>query len=131
MIRAETYLAAAQKIKSEGFHPDLIFAHPGWGGALLLKGLWPSSLLCIYCEFYYRWNGADVGFDPEFVRANIADQCRVQLKNTNNLLHFEVADAGLSPTPWQESLLPNFFKEKITVIHDGIQTHLVCPSDKA
>ena len=131
VIRAETYLSAAQKIKSGVFFPNLNFAHPGWGEALFLKALWPSSLLCIYSEFYYCSNGADVWFDPEFVRASIANQCRLGLKNTNNLLHFEAADAGLSPMQWQASTFPNFFKKKITVIYDGIQTHFLCPSDEA
>jgi hypothetical protein len=40
----------------------------------------------------------------------------------NNLLHFELADAGMSPTHWQASTFPEPFKHKITVVHDGIDT---------
>ena len=130
VIRADACLVAAQKIQSEGFTPNLIFAHPGWGESLFLKELWPSSILCIYCEFYYLLEGADVGFDPEFMHASIADQCRLRLKNTNNLLHFVAADAGLSPTRWQARTFPDFFKEKIEVIHDGIRTDIVRPDNE-
>jgi glycosyltransferase involved in cell wall biosynthesis len=46
----------------------------------------------------------------------------------NNLLHFEVADAGISPTQWQASTFPDPFKQKITVVHDGIDTQAVAPN---
>src|SRR5262245_11037609 len=29
--------AGAQQLRREGFRPDVVFAHPGWGDALLLK----------------------------------------------------------------------------------------------
>jgi glycosyltransferase involved in cell wall biosynthesis len=50
------------------------------------------------------------------------------MKNTNNLLHFEIADAGISPTHWQASTFPASFREKITVIHDGIDTEAIAPN---
>jgi glycosyltransferase involved in cell wall biosynthesis len=46
----------------------------------------------------------------------------------NNLLHFEVADAGISPTHWQASTFPEPFKNKISVVHDGIDTQAVAPN---
>jgi len=42
-------------------------------------------------------------------------------------LHFEVADAGISPTHWQASTFPEPFRSKITVVHDGIDTAAVMP----
>jgi len=54
--------------------------------------------------------------------------CRLRLKNLNNLLHFEVADAGISPTHWQASTFPEPFRSKITVVHDGIDTVSVAPN---
>jgi glycosyltransferase involved in cell wall biosynthesis len=49
------------------------------------------------------------------------------MKNLNNMLHFEVADAGLSPTRWQAGTFPEPFRSKISVMHDGIDTNLVVP----
>jgi glycosyltransferase involved in cell wall biosynthesis len=69
-----------------------------------------------------------VGFDPEFPPTDAGDVCRVRLKNLNNLLHFEVADAGISPTHWQASTFPQTFRPKITVVHDGIDTTAVAPN---
>ncbi|HEY7803957.1 MAG TPA: glycosyltransferase, partial [Orrella sp.] len=85
----------------------------------------------MYCEFYYADQGTDVGFDPEFASHDPSDACRLRMKNVNNLLHFEVADAGISPTEWQKSTFPLPFREKIDVVHDGIQTDLLKPNANA
>jgi glycosyltransferase involved in cell wall biosynthesis len=94
---------------------------------LFLKDVWPEAKLAIYCEFFYHPQGADVGFDPEFPARDEGEVCRLRLKNLNNLLHFEVADAGISPTHWQASTFPEPFSSKITVVHDGIDTQAVAP----
>src|SRR5690606_23323627 len=102
--------------------------HPGWGESLFLKEIWPKAKLGIYCEFFYHPSGNDVGFDPEFANDDAGDRCRVALKNINNLLHFETADAGLSPTHWQASTFPLPFRDHITVVHDGIDTDTLTPN---
>jgi glycosyltransferase involved in cell wall biosynthesis len=131
-IRGEACLLAAKSLAANGYTPDVIIAHPGWGESLFLKEVWPSAKLGIYCEFYYSSEGQDVGFDPEFPNSNpLSNNCRLKLKNLNNLLHFGIADAGLSPTNWQASTFPNEFRNKISVIHDGIDTRKICPDENA
>ncbi len=127
VIRGEAAFKAALRMKAEGIRPDVIVAHPGWGESLFLKEVWPDTRLGIYCEFFYRADGADVGFDPEFPAQDTGDGCRLKLKNINNWLHFEIADAGISPTQWQASTFPEGFRRKISVIHDGIDTDAVQP----
>jgi glycosyltransferase involved in cell wall biosynthesis len=128
IIRAEACFRSALNLKAKGFVPDLIVAHHGWGESLFLKEVWPQAKLGIYCEFFYHPQGADVGFDPEFSALDEGEVCRLRLKNLNNLLHFEVADAGISPTHWQASTFPESFRKKITVVHDGIDTEAVVPN---
>lgn len=127
-IRGEACFKAALQLRAQGFTPGIIIAHPGWGESLFLKDVWPQAKLGIYCEFYYHPKGADVGFDPEFPAKDAGDVCRLRLKNLNNLLHFEVADAGISPTHWQASTFPEPFRNRITVVHDGIDTEAVAPN---
>lgn len=126
-IRGEACFRAALALKDQGYQPDRIIAHPGWGESLFVKEVWPQARLGIYCEFYYHASGADVGFDPEFPASDQVEPCRILLKNSNNLLHFESADDGISPTHWQASTFPERFRSRITVIHDGIDTDLVAP----
>ena len=129
VIRAQACLEAARKLAAAGYKPDVILAHPGWGESLFLKEVWPQARLGIYCEFHYAAAGADVGFDPEFPGPAPNDEpCRIRLKNLNNLMHYQLADAGISPTHWQASTFPEPFRQRISVIHDGIDTNLLKPN---
>jgi len=130
LIRAEACFKKALEMKDEGFTPDLIIAHHGWGESLFLKDVWPHAKLGLYCEFYYNPIGADVGFDPEFPATESTEVCRLKMRNINNLMHFQIADAGISPTSWQANSFPADFKNKISVIHDGIDTATVMPNDQ-
>jgi len=128
VIRGEACLRAALELSKQGYIPDVIVAHPGWGESLFLKEVWPEAKLKLYCEFFYHARGADVGFDPEYSSSDPADAGRVTLKNANMLLQFQQADAGISPTHWQASTFPQHIREKITVIHDGIDTEVLQPN---
>jgi len=127
-IRGEACLKAALALKDQGYTPEVIVAHPGWGESLFLKEVWPEAKIKLYCEFFYHARGADVGFDPEFSASDPADAGRVTLKNANMLLQFQNADEGLSPTYWQASTFPPHIRDKITVIHDGIDTEVLSPN---
>lgn len=127
VIRAEACLRAAMSLKNQGYEPEIIVAHPGWGESLFLKEVWPDSKLKLYCEFFYHPRGTDVGFDPEFSSTDLLEAGRVILKNANLLLQFQQADAAISPTYWQASVFPKHIREKITVIHDGIDTEALKP----
>lgn len=129
-IRGEACFLAALKLKNEGFSPDRIIAHPGWGESLFLKEVWPKARLGIYCEFYYNLEGSDVGFDPEHSVVREDEGCRLRLRNINNLMHFDIAEAGLSPTQWQKSTFPDAFKDKISVVHEGIDTDVLKPNNQ-
>ena len=128
VIRGEACLRAALELSKQGYIPDVIVAHPGWGESLFLKEVWPEAKLKLYCEFFYHARGADVGFDPEFSSSDPADAGRVTLKNANILLQFQQADAGISPTHWQASTFPEHISKKISVIHDGIDTEVLSPN---
>lgn len=131
LIRAEACLRAAETLAKTGYKPDLICAHPGWGEALFLKELWPEVPQLHYLEFFYRSEGQDVGFDPEFSQPDIDSRARLVAKNANNLLSLESMDAGICPTVWQYSTLPSSYQNKIKVIHDGIDTVNLQPNANA
>ncbi|MDT9547504.1 MAG: glycosyltransferase family 4 protein [Chlorobium phaeovibrioides] len=132
VIRGEACFHAARQLRGEGFCPDVVIAHSGWGEPLFIKEVWPQARLGVYSEFFYHADGADVGFDPEFpVRDAALNACRLRMKNVNNLLHFDIADAAISPTHWQALSYPEPFRSKITVCHDGIDTDAVRPDPNA
>ncbi|MES2611217.1 MAG: glycosyltransferase family 4 protein [Pseudomonadota bacterium] len=127
LVRGEAAFRACLELQHQGFHPDVVIAHPGWGESLFIKEVWPEVRLAIYCEFFYQAQGADVGFDPEFPEGPFAG-ARMRAKNFNNLLHFDLADGGISPTRWQADAFPSPLRDRITVIHDGIDTDLLVPN---
>lgn len=131
VLRAEACAAAALKLKQEGFVPDVIVAHPGWGEAMFIKDVFPAAKLVVYCEYYYAAEGQDVGFDPELPPINFAQRCMLRMKNTANLHSLEIADAAISPTQWQKSTFPKWAQDKITVIHDGIDFERLRHNPKA
>ena len=128
VIRGQVAMKAALKMRDEhGFNPDVIFAHHGWGESLFLKEIWPRARMLLYTEWYYLLAGGDTGFDPEFQKCDANELARLRIKNSHNLLAMEMADAGISPTIWQRDSHPVWFRERIEVIHDGVNTSIARP----
>lgn len=130
-IRAFACTAAMRKLAAEGFRPDLIVSHPGWGENLFCKDVWPEAVLVAYGEFYYRAAGGDYAFDPEFSRDTPEGRMRLRLRNTALLHSYAAADGILCPTPWQRSCLPADVQHKAVTIFDGIDTRLAAPDPTA
>jgi glycosyltransferase involved in cell wall biosynthesis len=131
VIRGEASAMAALELRRQGFLPDIICAHPGWGEALFLKDVFPEAQLLSFIEFYYRTQGADFGFDPEFAEDEVASRCRLRMKNANSLLNIDASDWCISPTRWQASTVPERYRDRISVVHDGIDTDRVRPNPQA
>ncbi|MCW9043368.1 MAG: glycosyltransferase [Pseudopelagicola sp.] len=132
LLRGESCYLAARELKAQGFQPDLIVAHPGWGESMFLRDLWPEARIGLYYELYYAAREGDLGFDPEFPqKMPEVEAMRLRLKNLNNMMHLEVGDMGISPTEFQANSFPEAFRDRITVIHDGIDTEHVVPNPDA
>lgn len=132
VIRAENCFNAAIQLRDQGFSPDVILAHHGWGEPMFLKDVWPTARIGIYCEYYYGSENSDTAFDPEFCTGiSEKEPLRLRLRNLNNTLHFDIAAGGISPTLFQADTFPPPFRDNIRVIHDGIDTAHVCPNPEA
>lgn len=119
----------AEKLKQSGFRPDVVLAHIGWGGAAFLKEIFPEAPLLLYCEFFYRAQGADTGFDPEFPKREGALGARTI--NAPLLMALDASDHGVTPTKWQHRQFPSVYRPHISVVHDGIDTDVACPAPDA
>jgi len=128
--RGQTVTRVCLDLKSRGFVPDWIIAHPGWGETLFLKDVFPDAHLVSFLEFYYRAEGGDVGFDPEFP-SDFETPFRLRIKNTHLLHDLVTCDEALAPTQWQASQAPKLFQPKIRVMHDGIRTDIAQPNPNA
>jgi glycosyltransferase involved in cell wall biosynthesis len=124
--RGKAVAAVAEALRRGGFRPDVVLAHIGWGEALFLKDVFPDAKLLLYAEFFYRASGSDTGFDPEFPPSPAA-RPRLRLMNAPLLMALEACDWAQVPTRWQQRQFPAGYAERMTVVHDGIDTELARP----
>jgi len=118
-LHGQAVARAMLALRSKGFVPDAILAHPGWGESLYTKDVYPDARLVHFCEWYYHAEGADLGFDPEFP-LTFDDRARIRTWNALHALNLVQCDAAVTPTEWQRSRHPEVFRKKITVQHEGI-----------
>ena len=130
VVRGQQVARVLQDLKKAGFTPDVVYAHPGWGEALHVKDVFPDARLIVYGEFYFKAEGRDVGFDPEFPVE--PDQAlRIRIRNMSHLASMEAADAITTATAWQKSCLPESLQHRVVQVHDGIDTKRARPDPGA
>lgn len=130
VLEAQGVYRIAQKLKDQGFYPDVVYGHSGWGPTLFMKDIFPKATLICYFEWFYNAYGSDASFDPSDP-INADDEARIRIKNAPILLDLATCDRGLSPTNWQRSQFPQEFHSKIKVHHDGIDTSYFQPIPNA
>lgn len=122
--RGQATARAAAALKAQGFTPDLVCCHPGWGEGLFLRDVFPEAKLLCYFEFFYSAQGADVGFETGGV-VDLDEAARVRIMNANHLLCLDAADWGHTPTRWQHSRFPLWARDRISVMHEGVDTDMI------
>lgn len=126
MARAAAAAEAAGRLKALGYRPDIVIGHHGWGELLDMRDVWPDVPVLGYFEFFYRTEGLDVGFDPEFPLPPSA-LAAVRAKNAVNLLALTNPGAGQTPTWFQHATYPAWAQARITVVPEGVDLDLCRP----
>ncbi len=121
---------ACLSLRKEGFTPDVIIGHVGWGELTFTKIVWPDVPVLGYFEYYFLAKGGSVGFDPEFP-ASPNVPFIMHARNAVNYINLETVDLGQSPTLWQRDTYPESFHSKIYTCHDGIRTDRLLPDPSA
>jgi glycosyltransferase involved in cell wall biosynthesis len=128
--RGQAVTRVCVELKQQGWTPDVVVCHPGWGEALFVKDVFPRARLVVFCEFWWAADGLDVGFDPEYP-ASFDDRLRIRIKNSVLMQSLLAADDGVTPTAWQHSVHPPELRHKIREIHEGIDTAYLTPDPQA
>jgi glycosyltransferase involved in cell wall biosynthesis len=118
---------AALKARPD-IRPDLIVGHSGFGSTLYLRDLYPGVPIVNYFEWFYLAERSELDFRPEFPVSELG-RLRARTRNAMILLDLEACAAGYSPTRWQHGRLPEAFRPKVEVIHDGVDTDLWKPAN--
>ena len=126
VLTGQAVYRVAAELKSQGFVPDIIVGHSGWGTTLFMKDLFPSTPFLCYFEWFSRAHGSVADFDKS-ESLTPDDECRFRALNATMLTDLYSCDQGLSPTEYQKNQFPEEFRKKITVLHDGVDTDYFKP----
>ena len=130
VIRGEAVHGVVSNLSKNGWTPDVVVGHCGWGEMMFMREALPHARLLGFCEYYYLGQGSDVNFDPEFPSAADAPE-RCHARNMHLTESLLSCDWGVAPTHWQADLFPDNLRSRIKVIHDGIETDRLIPDDNA
>lgn len=119
---ARSFLAA----RTRGYRPDIVMAHSGWGAGLFAKDIWPDTHYIPYVEWWYNYPPVDSAFFPDF-EPDEDSRLRQRIRNAPMLIDIEAADRVIAPTRFQAAQFPPRLAERITVIHDGVDTDVHAP----
>lgn len=120
LLRAYAAADVAAVLKKDGFVPDLIVGHPGWGEMLMMGEIFPGVPQIAFGEFYYQSHGGDVNFDREFEPDSLPASMRVHAKNMGLALSYASAEIIVCPTPFQASTFPDGLRSRIRILHEGV-----------
>ncbi|WP_426957431.1 glycosyltransferase [Muricoccus radiodurans] len=140
LVRARPFHAAAARgertakealdLRREGFVPDVVCSHIGWGDTLFLKDVFPEAALLLYAEFFYSVVGADVGYEPG-KPATLQDALRIRGMNAPLLSAMHASDWGIAPTRWQRDRFPEWYRQRMSLVHEGVDTGECRPDPEA
>ena len=121
---------ALRQIVADGFTPDIVIGHVGWGELSFFREVLPDTPMIGFFEYFYSVTGGPVGFDPS---DTVSDHAPYMMHGHNvvPLVNIEAVDIGHSPTQWQRDRFPASFHDKIYVCHDGIRTDRLTPDKDA
>ncbi|MFN0089167.1 MAG: glycosyltransferase [Acidimicrobiales bacterium] len=112
------------QLAGNGFVPDVIYAHAGWGPALYVKELLPEVRLITYLEWYHRPDGEMAAYLPPLDDDN---RLRVRSLNMPALLELATSDWSVAPTELQRRQAPAIFQPRISVVHEGVDLDRFTP----
>ena len=119
VLEGQAVFRECQKLLEEGWIPDWIINHVGFGNGLYLSDVFPDAKRIGLFEWYYKSKDADVDFlrqgPVEYDRA-----LRLRTWNSQILLELADCDIGVVPTQWQLEQFPDHLGANLRVIHEGV-----------
>lgn len=112
---------------SKGFYLDVIMGH-SWGPVSFTKDVFPKAKLIAYIEWFYNSHNSDIDFIKE---PDIDTLAKTRYKNSHILVDLYTCDKVITPTEWQLQQIPEEFRSKAEIVHEGIDTEYFKPDENA
>ena len=118
---AEQYRKAMEQLAQNGWQPDVVVSHSGWGCGLHSAMVWPEAKRIAYVEWWFAAESPLYSFDP----ANRwwpgpGDGHSLRERNLALALELSEAQELVAPTKWQRQQLPDALQQRCRVIPDGV-----------
>ncbi|MDH4144168.1 MAG: glycosyltransferase [Acidimicrobiia bacterium] len=130
VLAGQAVLRTADDLRRQGFRPDVVVAHSGWGPAVFVKELFPACRMLTYLEWWFRPGEANLGYLPD-EGFDDDDALRNRTNNVQFLLDLAETDWVLTPTRFQADQVPAIFRRRLSVCHDGVDTTWFTPTSPA
>ncbi len=119
VLEGQAVYRAAQELIAQGWHPDWVVNHVGYGNGFYLSEAFPRARRIGLFEWYYNAFGADVDF-LQHGRVDPDRQLKLRTWNAQILLELGACHHWVTPTHWQRQQFPEPLREGFAVIHEGI-----------
>ena len=116
------FLKGMKKLKTDGWIPDIVISHAGWGCGVFAKDLFPNCLKIAYNEWWFSLEAPEYRYDYGNKWFNFTEKALQGARLRNLSLSYELceADAVVSPTKWQAKQLPKIIEKNTQIIHEGV-----------
>ncbi|MDO5484603.1 MAG: glycosyltransferase, partial [Desulfovibrionaceae bacterium] len=126
LARGERFADAMVALGREGFKPDVIYGHVGFGCCVYAPDIFPQAALMGYFEWFYS-SQADVRFFAGGKPVSLTTKAENRQSNMCTLSALQECVLGIAPTRWQFAQHPPEFAHKLHVLHDGVDTQFFSP----
>ena len=121
---------ACQQLRRQGWIADCVLFHSSWGEGLYLRDLFPQQRLVAYPELYGTAYAMGYGFDHSL--GPPTDALMLSMRHLNLMAEAAIADSDalICPTWHQRNSFPPHLRQRIQVIHEGVDLAKVFPNPK-
>lgn len=129
--RATRVAKICSQLNDQGWKPDCILAHSGWGETIALNLVWEHIRVIIWPELWVHPVHGGYGVDPELPSPDLSHSLDQLGRNSLTRAALDLADSWVMPTMHQARSLPKCFKDhRLHIIHEGINTDVASPNSE-
>ena len=132
LSRAPQVAHIATQWSKEGWVPDLILGHSGWGETLLMRNVFPNVPIVIWPELWVQAFHAGIQSPPLGPGPSLLQQADHMSRNSLTRAALSTASAWVLPTSYQAKSFPTEYQDdRMHIIHEGINVNVACPNPEA
>ena len=126
---ADRFRLAMEALRDDGWAPEVVISHSGWGCGLDVSWVFPKARRISYLEWWFRNDSDDYDFDPDNPWWGYSQSFRLKLRRRNLSLAHELSEAHHIVTPTalaaRLSCLNHFKSDVTSSMREWIPTFLL------